>query len=244
MGHSPLTVEEWQAALAGEPAGAAAALFDAAQAGDPHAALHYGQCLLDGRGVARDPKGAFRWFVQAAQAGLAPAINMVGRCLDQGWGVDETPRLAAAWFAAAAQKGDVWGLYNYATALSLGRGVAQDRARALDLFRRAAAMGHPKSQNMIGSFHEDGWAVPVNMDIAAYHYARAAEGGDFRGCFNHARMEIAAGRMDSAKRWLAEAARLGHDRFRRQMVQWLNGREEESLRRFADQILSTDMATA
>ncbi|MBN9144912.1 MULTISPECIES: tetratricopeptide repeat protein [unclassified Novosphingobium] len=244
MSHSPLTVEEWQAVLAGDPAGAAAALFDAARGGDAHAALHYGQCLLDGRGVARDPQGAFRWFVQAAQSGLAPAMNMVGRCLDQGWGVDETPRLAASWFAAAADKGDAWGLYNYATALSLGRGVAQDRARALVLFRRAAAMGHAKSQNMIGSFHEDGWAVPVNLDVAAYHYARAAEGGDFRGCFNHARMEIAHGRMDSAQRWLAEAARLGHARFRRQMAQWLNGREEAWLRRFAAQILSTDMAPA
>ncbi|WDF73886.1 tetratricopeptide repeat protein [Novosphingobium sp. KACC 22771] len=236
MGHSPLTVEEWQAVLAGDPAGAAAALLDAARGGEPVAALHYGQCLMDGRGVARDPQAAFRWFVEAAQPGLAPAINMVGRCLDQGWGVEEAPGLAASWFAVAADKGDVWGLYNYATALCLGRGVAQDRARALDLFRRAAGMGHAKSQNMIGSFHEDGWSVPVNLDVAAYHYARAAEGGDFRGCFNHARMEIAHGRMDSAHRWLNEAARLGHDRFRAQMAQWLSAREEASLRRFADQM--------
>ena len=236
MASSPLTVEEWQAVLAGEPAGAAAALHEAARGGDAWAALHYGQCLLGGRGVDADAPAAFRWFVQAAQSGLAPAMNMVGRCLDQGWGVEERPELAGQWFAAAAQKGDAWGLYNHATALSLGRGMAQDRARALELFRRAAAMGHAKSQNMIGSFHEDGWSVPVNLDVAAYHYARAAEGGDFRGCFNHARMEIAAGRMDSALHWLAEAARLGHVRFRRQMAQWLGAREEESLRRMADQM--------
>lgn len=239
-----LSVQEWQAVLAGDPAGAAAALYHAARGGDPHAALHYAQCLLDGRGVDADPHGAFRWFVQSAQAGLAAAMNMVGRCLDQGWGVDETPRMATAWFAAAAEKGDAWGLYNYATALTLGRGTPQDRARALELFRSAAAMGHAKSQNMIGSFHEDGWAVPVNLDVAAYHYARAAEGGDFRGCFNHARMEIAQGRLEVALRWLAEAAALGHARFRQQMAQWLNEREEESLRRLATQILSTDMTPA
>lgn len=221
MSHSPLTVEEWQAVLAGDPAGAAAALFDAARGGDAHAALHYGQCLLDGRGVARDPQGAFRWFVQAAQSGLAPAMNMVGRCLDQGWGVDETPRLAASWFAAAADKGDAWGLYNYATALSLGRGVAQDRARALVLFRRAAAMGHAKSQNMIGSFHEDGWAVPVNLDVAAYHYARAAEGGDFRGCFNHARLLGVAGDVKEALPWLRRAGELGNERFVAKALAWL-----------------------
>jgi TPR repeat protein len=240
----PLSVEEWQAVLAGDPVGAAAALYDAARGGDAMAALHYGQCLLDGRGVDADPQGAFRWFVQAAQSGMAPAMNMVGRCLDQGWGVDETPRMAAQWFAAAAEKGEVWGLYNYATALSLGRGVAQDRARALDLFRRAAAIGHPKSHNMIGSFHEDGWEVTVNLDVAAYHYARAAEGGDFRGCFNLARMEIAQGRLEVALRWLAEAARLGHARFRTQMADWLNEREEESLRRFAAHIQFTELTPA
>lgn len=244
MSHSPLSVEEWRAVLAGDPVGAAAALYDAARAGDGLAALHYGQCLLDGRGVDADPQGAFRWFIQAAQSGLAPAMNMVGRCLDQGWGVDETPRMATPWFAAAAEKGDVWGLYNYATALTLGRGVEQDRTRALDLFRQAAAMGHAKSQNMIGSFHEDGWAVPVNLDVAAYHYARAAEGGDFRGCFNHARMEIAQGRLEMAQRWLAEATRLGHARFRKQMAHWLNQREEAGLRDIAAQILSTDMTPA
>jgi len=230
--------------LAGDPVGAAAALGDAARGGDPVAALHYGQYLLDGRGVEADPPSAFRWFVAAAQAGLAEGMNMVGRCLDQGWGVAETPGMAAPWFAAAAEKGEVWGLYNYATALTLGRGVAQDRAQALDLFRRAAAQGHAKSQNMIGSFHEDGWEVPVNLDVAAYHYARAAEGGDFRGCFNLARMEIAQGRLEVAQRWLAEAARLGHARFRRQMADWLNAREEASLRQFSNQILSTDMTPA
>lgn len=230
MAASPLTVEEWQAVLAGEPAGAAAALHQAAQDGDWLAALHYGQCLLDGRGVEADAQAALRWFGLAAQAGLAPAMNMVGRCLDQGWGAAPDYPLAASWFAAAAEQGDVWGLYNYATALALGRGVAQDRAQALALFRRAAAMGHAKSQNMIGSFHEDGWEVPVNLDIAAYHYARAAEGGDFRGCFNHARMEIAQGRLAEAQIWLGEAARLGHDRFRAQMGHWLSQREEPELR--------------
>lgn len=239
MENSSLTVEEWQAVLAGEPAGAANALGKAARGGDRLAALHYGQCLLDGRGVKADPQAAFHWFVQAAQSGMAEAMNMVGRCLDQGWGVAETPKMAAQWFAAAAEKGDVWGLYNYATALTLGRGIAQDRARALELFRHAAAMGHAKSQNMIGSFHEDGWEVPVNLDVAAYHYARAAEGGDFRGCFNHARMEIAQGRLDAAKRWLVEAARLGHARFRRQMAQWLNQREEEELRSFGAELLAS-----
>ncbi|MGG2324769.1 tetratricopeptide repeat protein, partial [Salmonella enterica] len=84
------------------------------------------------------------------QGGEVAAINMVGRCLDQGWGVPASPEQAAPWFERAAQAGDAWGLYNFATALALGRGVAPDRPRSLDLFRRAAAMGHAKSMTMVG----------------------------------------------------------------------------------------------
>jgi hypothetical protein len=197
MENSSLTVEEWQAVLAGNRRRRQRFGQGGAWRRPPCRVALRPMPSGRARGKA-DPQAAFHWFVQAAQSGMAEAMNMVGRCLDQGWGVAETPKMAAQWFAAAAEKGDVWGLYNYATALTLGRGIAQDRARALELFRHAAAMGHAKSQNMIGSFHEDGWEVPVNLDVAAYHYARAAEGGDFRGCFNHARMEIAQGRLDAA----------------------------------------------
>jgi TPR repeat protein len=241
MNGAALSVEQWRALLAGSPTSKAAAFGDAARSGDQLAALHFGQCLLDGHGIPADPKAAFGWFARAAGAGLAPAMNMVGRCLDQGWGVDQDWALAAQWFAAAAERGEVWGLYNYATALALGRGVEQDRAAALGRFRRAAAMpasglAGAKSQNMIGSFFEDGWTVPANLHVAAYHYTRAAKGGDFRGCFNHARMELTHGRLEMAHHWLGEAARLSHERFRQQMVNWLAQRSEPILRALAGRL--------
>jgi hypothetical protein len=156
-------------------------------------------------------------------------MNMVGRCLDQGWGTPQSPR-PPPWFRLAAKRGLDWGQYNLATLLALGRGVAEDKAQALTLFRQAAAQGHAKSMTMVGSFYEDGWAVPANLAVAAYHYARGAEGGDFRGCFNHARMELAAGRLDSAQLWLGKAAALGHAAFAAQMAQWLRTRPEPARR--------------
>lgn len=226
-------VQAWQQALAGSPQELAGALAEAARAGDPQAALHYGQCLLDGRGVAHDAAAALGWFHKAAQAGLAEGMNMVGRCLDQGWGAPQNPEAAAPWFRLAAQRGLDWGQYNLATLLALGRGVAQDRAQALDLFRKAAAQGHAKSMTMVGSFYEDGWSVPANLAVAAYHYARGAEGGDFRGCFNHARMELAAGREESALLWLGKAAALGHPAFVAQMAAWLHQHPEAALKALA-----------
>ena len=129
-------------------------------------------------------------------------MNMVGRCLEQGWGAPVDKAAAASWYEAAAARGLDWGLYNLATLLALGDGVPLDRARALTLFERAAALGHAKSMTMVGSFHEDGWAVAPDREAAADWYRRGAEGGDFRGQFNHARLLADAGRIDRAIRWL------------------------------------------
>ena len=66
-------------------------------------------------------------------------------------------------------------------------------------------MGNAKAMNFVGSFHEDGWVVLRDMAKAARHYARAAEGGDFRGCFNHARMLGEKGRAEEALTWIERA---------------------------------------
>src|SRR3546814_8218157 len=91
-----------------------------------------------------------------------------------------------------------------ATLLALGEGVDEDKAAAFGWLEKAAAMGNAKAINFVGSFHEDGWVVTRDVDEAADCYARAAEGGDFRGCFNHARMLGLAGKVDEALVWRSE----------------------------------------
>ena len=190
---------------------------EAAEAGVLEAQAVLGQMLLD-RGA---PAAALQWFARAAAGGHGLAINMVGRCYDLGWGVDVGKARAAEWYRSAALRGLDWGMYNYATLLTLGEGVAEDKAAALDWFRRAAAMGNAKSWNYVGSFHEDGWVVTRDMMEAARCYAIAARGGDFRGQFNHARMEAARGRIMSAIEWLERSATTANVRFARQAVGWL-----------------------
>ena len=153
------------------------------------------------------------------------ALNMVGRCYDLGWGTTPDKRRAAQCYKIAAERGLDAGMYNYATLLALGEGVAQDRAAALGWLERAAATGEgvqrAKAINFIGSFAEDGWAGPVDLAKAADCYAQAAEGGDFRGCFNHARLLGEAGRIDEALPWLREAGAKGNARFLDQARHWL-----------------------
>ncbi|WP_019833305.1 tetratricopeptide repeat protein [Sphingomonas sp. PR090111-T3T-6A] len=228
-----MNADALRTALSGPPEELAPLLRTAAEGGAVEAQLLLGQMLLDGRGVSHRPEEALRWFGEAAKAGHPMGMNMVGRCLEHGWGTSVDKAKAAQWYEAAADRGLDWGLYNLATLLSLGEGVAQDLPRALGLFRDAAAKGHAKSMNMVGSFHEDGWVAPADRTMAARHYARAAEGGDFRGRFNHARMLIEDGRIEEALVWLRRVPETATPRFMAQMDQWLSQQSDPRLRELA-----------
>ena len=207
--------------LSGPREEVAAFVREAAEAGSAEAQARWGQMLLDGDGVAADAPQAFAWFERAARAGHLDAANMVGRCYDLGWGVPVDKARAAAWFRQAAGRGLTWAKYNYATLLALGQGVTEDKAAALALFEEAAADGNAKAHNFVGSFHEDGWVVQRNLEEAARRYAIAAEGGDFRGQFNHGRMLAIRGETQEALRWMAVAWQNGTARFRAQMIDYL-----------------------
>ncbi|MEP9358112.1 tetratricopeptide repeat protein [Sphingomonas sp. KR3-1] len=178
-----------------------------------------GQMLLD----AGDARQGFAWFNKAAAQGHLMALNMVGRCYDLGWGTRIDKARAAECFRIAAERGLDWGMYNYATALALGAGLTEDKAAALAWFQKAAAMGNAKAINYVGSFHEDGWVVERDLARAAECYARAAEGGDFRGAFNHARMLLDAGQLDAARGWLAKCRETATPAFAEKARGWLKG---------------------
>ncbi|RYD94062.1 MAG: sel1 repeat family protein [Sphingomonadales bacterium] len=225
-----MSSEEVARRLIAPPEERAAFVRIAAEGGIAEAQAVYGQMLLDGAGVAADPQQAVRWFDSAARQGHVMAINMMGRCYDLGWGVPVDKVRAAQWFKAAADRGLDWGLYNYATALALGDGVPEDKPAAFALFRRAATMGNAKAVNFVGSFYEDGWVVERDLDEAAYCYAKAAEGGDFRGQFNHARMLAGAGKVDEALSWLAKVSETATDAFLTKARAWLEQSPDPALR--------------
>ena len=229
-----LSPDEIAARLSGTPEERAAFVHACAAAGEAEAQAIYGQMLLDGTGVAADPRAALGWFVKAAAQHHLIAINMVGRCYDLGWGTAPDKSRAAECYRIAAERGLDWGMYNYATLLALGEGVALDRTAALDWFRKAAASGTPlasaKAINFVGSFHEDGWVVKRDLAAAARCYARAAQGGDFRGCFNHARMLGAAGKFEDAIDWLKRASDSATPAFIEKAAAWLAGSDVPAFR--------------
>ena len=195
----------------------AALVRQGAEEGIAEAQAVWGQMCLD----AGDRRAAFDWFNKAAAQGQLMALNMVGRCYDLGWGTPVMKDRAAECFRLAAEQGLDWAMYNYATLLALGEGVSEDKAAALDWLEKAARLGNAKAINFLGSFHEDGWVVPRDMAQAARLYARAAHGGDFRGCFNHARMLGEKGRIDEALGWLARARETATPAFIDKASAWL-----------------------
>ena len=230
---SPLlsqTADQMRAQLAASPEAAAALIRAGAQAGLPDAQAYYGQLLLDGQGVAAAPAEAFRQFGLAAASGHVMAINMVGRCHEKGWGTPVDPVAAAACYRRAAEAGLDWGMYNWGSALGLGAGVAQDEQAALGWFQKAAALGHAKSINFLGAFHEEGRLLPRDMDRAGECYRIAAEGGDFRGQFNHGRLLADAGDIAAAAHWMQTAATSATPAFRAMMRDHLAASPHAALR--------------
>lgn len=194
----------WSALLAGSDArpDAIAWLEAAARQGVPRAQAILAQRLLTGDGVPADLAQAVYWFRQAAARDDLEAINMLGRCLENGWGVPADAQLALYWYRQAAIMGLDWGMYNQANLLMSGKGTAADRPAALALYRQAAELGHAKSINIVGRFHEEGWEMPPDLARAAVLYCTAAVGGDFRGQFNHARLLLAHCKVVQAVAWL------------------------------------------
>lgn len=225
-----MTPEALAAILSGPSDVRAAFLHDAAEAGLAEAQALYGQLLLDGNGVAQDQRAAFNWFNKAAAQGHLMALNMVGRCYDLGWGTAIDKTRAAECFRICADRGLDWGMYNYATALTLGEGVEQDRPAALALFQNAAALGNAKAANYVGSFNEDGWVVAQDLRIAEEHYRTAAQGGDFRGQFNLARLLAARGEIDEALAWLGRVRETATPAFLEKCERWLRGSDDPTLR--------------
>lgn len=226
---------DFQRVLAGPAREAALSVRAAAEGGVVQAQLVYGQWLLDGHGVQADPQQAIQWFRHAARHGEPMALNMLGQCHAHGWGVPRNLLMAAYWYRLAALGGLDWGMYNYATALTLGQGTEQDRPAALTWFRKAAALGHAKSLNMVGSFHEDGWGGAArDEDAALAFYLKAAQGGDFRGQFNAARLLVTRSHLPEAIHWLQQVPESATPSFLNKAAAWLRAQGPQALQDIAD----------
>jgi hypothetical protein len=233
-----------RARISESPAQAARWVEAGALNGLIHAQIAWGRMLIEGHGTRLDPAAGLRWFGVAAKAGSAEGINMVGRCHELGWGTPVDFAQAARHYREAAEKGHGWAQFNLATLLLDGRGVPADRGEALRWYVRAARRGNAKAMTMIGRYLELGWDRPARPAAALRWYRHGAQGDDYRGQFDYARLLLErTGQLEAALPWFARAIDNGVPAFCRNIGAGLREAEAPALRHLARRALERAVAT-
>jgi localization factor PodJL len=165
--------------VAAIPVGVAAALREAANAGDPGAETELGIRYLEGRTLPRDPKMAARWFEQAAVQGLPIAQYRLAALYEKGTGVTRDVPLARAWYLKAANAGNARAMHNLGAMDAEDGGAGKpDYAEAAHWFRRAGELGVRDSQFNLGVLYGRGLGVPQDLEQSWLWFSLASRQGD------------------------------------------------------------------
>lgn len=102
-------------------------------------------------------------------------------------------------------------IYHLGMAWQTGAGMAQDRAKALDAFRRAAALGDPLAAYKLGCYYDGQGEGLVTADpaIALRHKLVAAEAGYALAQQDVGALYIREGDIANGLAWLGKAAAQG-----------------------------------
>ena len=110
-----------------------------------------------------------------------------------------------------AELGDAGAMSNLACWYYNGSdGLPQDHAKALELWHRAAELGHALSYHNIGSAYYAGNGVVRDEKKAKHYYELAAMGGDAVARYNLGVLEGRAGNMDRALKHYMITAGMGY----------------------------------
>ena len=172
--------EQLRAMLEESPARAAQAILLAA-----------GEGIVDAQALARADSAGRPWHCAGSAAGAAlvraspprqghlMARNMLGRCHEHGWGCGADAAVAAQALPNGGRCGTGLGDVQLANLLATGRGVPRISRQALNLYRRAAELGHAKSMNLLGRYLEEGRVCPADPLAARDWYRRSGTGRGF-----------------------------------------------------------------
>ena len=125
------------------------------------------------------------------------------------------PSEAAQLLERAAAAGSPEAQYELAIQYETGKGVSQDEARALELYRQAAAQDYPDALNELGFFHFQGMlGLPQDPQKALTFFERAADLRHPQAMYNFAALiddGLIPGKGPAeAARYLYQALRIGN----------------------------------
>ena len=187
----------------------------AAEQGDVKAECFLAACYVSGKGVSRDFDEAERWARKAADQGEANAISLLALIelmqennnQDDETQDDETQDE----FQSSVQD-----LYEQAENYYCGQnGVKEDRARAFELYQKAAAQGHAESQYSLGYMYANGDGVAKDAEKAFFWYCKAAAQGHEKAARMAKGLE---GRIATERKNEQVLSRQEQDRLRREQL--------------------------
>jgi TPR repeat protein len=114
-----------------------------AESGLVEGQFQYGVYMLRAR-TKRQREAGVGYLRRAHRRGHPSAAGWLAHHFEQA--VPLSNRKAVHWTRLAAKRGDERAIYNLGVSYELGQGVRRDRKRALNLYRRAAALGVREAQ--------------------------------------------------------------------------------------------------
>lgn len=173
-------------------------LIAKARQGDTRSQLALAYRYRDGQGVKRDYAEAMRWAHPVADRGDADAQDFVGWMFFEGLGVRRSPQIAAGYFKAAAGKSPA-GACNLGQCYFAGLGLDQDVSKALDAWKKAAALGHGHSASTAAMVFLAGDGVPPDAKEARKLAERAVKLNDPSGYVLLGEIQFQAGETEKAR---------------------------------------------
>ena len=178
-----------------------------------------GAAYMSGTRLPKDRQLSARYLLQAAKQDpassgsrgqIALAQYWLARMYEQGSGVERSHETAIQYLQLAASNGNYPAQYDLGTLYNDGaEGMTVDKARACELFAKAADQGHVKASHNAGFCYQNGIAGDQDANKAINYYTRAAEAGNTGSQHN---LGILFGQMGQAEKsyfWLHVAESSG-----------------------------------
>ncbi len=140
---------------------------------DPRAAYALGLLYYRGKLGHTDYDNAAKWFGIAARANHPNALYYMGLLHLNGWGVPYDQFKATDFFKRAfdADPKNADAAFLLGQQYMHGRGAMQNYVDAAHYYMKAAELGLPAGQYMVGALYERGWGVTRNL-AEAYYWLR------------------------------------------------------------------------
>jgi hypothetical protein len=182
-------------------------LLAKAAGGDPRAQVSLAVRYRDGQGVKQDYAEAMRWGHLAADQGDAAAMDFVGWMFFEGLGVKHNPTMAAGYFKAAAGESAA-AAWNLGQCYFGAQGMDQDVPRALEVWKKAAEMGHGRAASTAAMVYLAGEGIAPDGAEARTLATRAAELNDPFGLVVLGEICFQAGEIEQARAHWTKVSRM------------------------------------